>query len=173
MFLLLRREHCVLRREHCVLFDAEAHCMLFSHFHFILGSGSYSPASPRRPGLHPSQSVRFVVDKVGLEHAFLWVPRLSPVSIIPPVLHTQIHQHVALTRSTNGKSLGTFQKPTLFRKSRKSEKTRWKSTSNIFCFTPQNISSAVYLYNVRSSLSAKLYHWSIMGPMFSYRERIT
>jgi len=37
-------------------------------------------------------------------------PAVSPVSIIPPMLHTHLHLHVALTRGTNGRSLETFQK---------------------------------------------------------------
>jgi len=43
----------------------------------------------RRPGFDPrSVQVRFVVDKVALEQVLLWVPQTSPVSVIPPVLHT-------------------------------------------------------------------------------------
>jgi hypothetical protein len=43
---------------------------------------------------------------------------VSPVSIIPPMLHTHLHLHVAVTRRTNGRSLGTFQKKgVLFQKS--------------------------------------------------------
>jgi len=38
-------------------------------------------------------------------------------SIIPPMLHTHLHQHAMLSRRTNGRSLGTFQKAMLFRKS--------------------------------------------------------
>ena len=33
---------------------------------------------------------------------------LSPVSIIPPTLHTHLHRQVALTRRTNERILGTF-----------------------------------------------------------------
>ena len=40
---------------------------------------------------------------------------VSPVSIIQPLLHTHFHLHVALTRRTNGRSMGTFQKDNLFR----------------------------------------------------------
>ena len=36
--------------------------------------------------------------------------RFYPVFIIPPMLHTHFHIHVALTRRTNGRSLGTSQK---------------------------------------------------------------
>ena len=43
--------------------------------------------------------------------------RGSPASISLPMLHTQFHRRAALTRRTNGRSLGTFQKPMLFRKS--------------------------------------------------------
>jgi hypothetical protein len=39
-------------------------------------------------------------------------------SIIPPMLHTHLHLHAALTRRTNGQSLGTFVKTKLCRISR-------------------------------------------------------
>jgi hypothetical protein len=41
----------------------------------------------------------------------------SPISTIPPTLHTHLHLHVALTGRTNGPSLGTIRKATLFRQS--------------------------------------------------------
>jgi hypothetical protein len=45
--------------------------------------------SPRRPGFDPrTVYVRFVVDTVALGRVFLPVLRFSPVSIIPPKLHT-------------------------------------------------------------------------------------
>jgi hypothetical protein len=53
--------------------------------------------------------------------------RVSPVSIIPPMLHTHLHLHVALTRRTNRRSLGTFQKVVLFRKSENIGKKRLPS----------------------------------------------
>jgi hypothetical protein len=40
--------------------------------------------------------IRSVVDKVSLEQSFLRTLRLSPVSIIPPLLHTRISLHAAL-----------------------------------------------------------------------------
>ena len=39
-----------------------------------------------------------------------------PLSIIPTKLHTQLHLHVAVTRRTNGRSLGTLKKVNFFRK---------------------------------------------------------
>jgi hypothetical protein len=44
------------------------------------------------------------------QHKKQYIPvlRLSPVSIIPPTLHTQLHLHVSLTRRTDRRSLGTF-----------------------------------------------------------------
>ena len=42
---------------------------------------------------------------------------VTPVSIIPPTLHAHLHLLVALTRRTNGRDLGTFQKAMLLRKS--------------------------------------------------------
>jgi len=52
-----------------------------------------------------------------LGHSILQVIRVSPVAIILPLLHTHFYLHVALTRITNGASLGTFKKAVLFRKS--------------------------------------------------------
>ena len=47
---------------------------------------------------------------------FVRVLRFAPVSIIPPVLHTHLHLHVAVSRRTNGRSLDTFQKAMPFQK---------------------------------------------------------
>jgi len=63
-----------------------------------------------------SAYVRFVVDKVALWQVFLRVLRFYPLSIIPANLHTHLHVRVAVTRRTNGRSLGTFQKVKFFRK---------------------------------------------------------
>jgi hypothetical protein len=47
--------------------------------------------SPWRPGFAPeSVHLGFVVDKVELAQVFLRVLRFSPVSIIPPLLHTHL-----------------------------------------------------------------------------------
>jgi hypothetical protein len=74
--------------------------------------------SLRRPGFYArSVLVRFVVDKVALGQVFLQILRFSPVSIIPPILHTHLHLHLAITGRIKGRSLGTFQKAMLFRKS--------------------------------------------------------
>lgn len=42
--------------------------------------------------------------------AFLREFRLSPLNITPPMLHTGLHQQVALIGRTTGRSLGTFLK---------------------------------------------------------------
>jgi hypothetical protein len=74
--------------------------------------------SPRMPGLDLSSvHVRFVVDKLALVQFFSEYFGLSPVSIIPAMFHTHLHLLAALTRKTNGWSLGTFQKAMVFRKS--------------------------------------------------------
>jgi hypothetical protein len=78
----------------------------------------FSGLSPRRPQFDPGPLyVRFVVDKVALGQIFLIVLRISPVSIISPVLHTHFHIHVALTSRTARRSVKTMQKAMLFRKS--------------------------------------------------------
>jgi hypothetical protein len=51
--------------------------------------------------------MRFVVTS-GTGTGFSPSTPVSPVSIIPPMLHT--HLHVALSRNTSGPSLGNFQK---------------------------------------------------------------
>jgi hypothetical protein len=75
-----------------------------------------------------SVHVRFMVEKVALGQAFVLVLRFLPVSIIPPKLRSRLHVRVqlrvGLTRRTNGRSLGTFQKATIFRKLRN---IGWKS----------------------------------------------
>jgi hypothetical protein len=55
------------------------------------------------------------MEKVALGQVFLRVLGFSPVSIIPPMVHTH-HLHAALTRRTKGQSFGTFQKAMVFRK---------------------------------------------------------
>ena len=68
---------------------------------------------PRRSGFDPRQvHAIFIVDKVKRGQIFLRVLRFSPVNIIPPVPHTQLH--VTLTRRTNGRSLIIFQEQCAF-----------------------------------------------------------
>ena len=67
---------------------------------------------PQRPGFDPrSVRVRCIVDVV--ERGTGFPPRrlfgFSPI-VISQMLHTHIHPHVALTRGTNGRRLGTFQR---------------------------------------------------------------
>jgi len=58
--------------------------------------------SPRRPGVNlRSVRVGHVVENAALGQVLLRVHRLSPVSIIPAMLHTHLNLHVALTRGTN------------------------------------------------------------------------
>jgi hypothetical protein len=42
---------------------------------------------------------------------------VSPVSVIPPMLHTDLQLNTTLTKRTSGRNLRTFQKAMLFRKS--------------------------------------------------------
>ena len=60
--------------------------------------------SPRRPGFITwTADVIYVVGIVTLRQVFVFLPvlRSSYVSIVPPVLHTHLHVHVALTGRTN------------------------------------------------------------------------
>jgi len=52
--------------------------------------------------------VRFVMERVALGQVFIPVLLFSPVSINPPVLHNHLHLHAAVSRRTNGGSLGTL-----------------------------------------------------------------
>jgi hypothetical protein len=54
--------------------------------------------------------VRFMVDKVALCQVFLRVLWFFPGIIASRTLQTLLHVHVAFTRRTNGRCLGTFQK---------------------------------------------------------------
>jgi hypothetical protein len=74
--------------------------------------------SPWRPGfVSKSVHVRFVADKVAVGQVYLLVFLYFLVSNIPPMLHTLLFLHVALTRRTNARNLGTFWKAVLFRES--------------------------------------------------------
>lgn len=66
-----------------------------------------------------------MVDEVALRQVSLRFLPFSPVNIIPPMLRTLLHLHVALTRNSNGCSLGTYHKAMLFREL---GTTGWKST---------------------------------------------
>jgi len=55
--------------------------------------------------------------QVAMGASFLLAFRFTLLSIIPPILHTNLQLNVALTRRTNGQSLGTFRKGMLNRKS--------------------------------------------------------
>jgi hypothetical protein len=57
------------------------------------------------------------MEEVALGQGFLPVIPFSTVSIILPVLHIYVRLYVALTRRTSGRSLVTFRKQVLFRKS--------------------------------------------------------
>ena len=72
-------------------------------------STSVSPVSIIPPMLHTSVSPVSIIPP--MLHT-----SVSPVSIIPPMLHAHLHLHFSLTRTT-GRSLGTFQKAMLLRKS--------------------------------------------------------
>jgi hypothetical protein len=60
--------------------------------------------------------VRSVVYKVTLGQGFIRIFRFSLVSIIPLILYIRLSLRVVVTKQTNGRSLGTFQKGMLFRK---------------------------------------------------------
>jgi hypothetical protein len=51
-----------------------------------------------------SVHVIFALNKVQLQQAFIGILWFFPVSIIPTVLHTHLHIHVALTRRAKGEA---------------------------------------------------------------------
>ena len=61
--------------------------------------------------------VKFIPYKLVQWWIFLLVLRFFLVSIIPPILHTRLHLHVTLTRTTWDRSRLTFKKAVLFWKS--------------------------------------------------------
>jgi hypothetical protein len=69
------------------------------------------------PGLIPGQSMWDLCCTKWHGNTFLSrVLQFSPVTIIPPTLHTHLHLQVALTRRKKGRTLGNFQKAMLFSK---------------------------------------------------------
>ena len=78
------------------------------------GSRGQSPAA-LRAGFDPgSLHVTFSVDKFALGGFLLRVVQFVPACIIPPILLSHLHLHVAPTGRTNGPRLETFQKATFF-----------------------------------------------------------
>jgi hypothetical protein len=57
-----------------------------------------------------TSSCEVFVGHVGAVTGFSPSTSVSPVSIIPPMLHTHLHLHVALTRRTNGAKLENLPK---------------------------------------------------------------
>jgi hypothetical protein len=61
--------------------------------------------------------LKFVVDDVAQGHVSLHVIQIPAVSIIPPMLHNQLHLHITLIRRTRGQSLGAIKQTMFFRMS--------------------------------------------------------
>ena len=87
----------------------------FSFYGLGIAQRSVAGLSPRRPGFDPRENCR---GQSGTDTLFLSSISIFPANIIPTMLHAHLHVHVALTGRINGRNLGTFQKTTLFRKSR-------------------------------------------------------
>jgi hypothetical protein len=79
-----------------------------TNYNFIHNSGYTKSLNPRLDYVKP------VVGNVAMGQVFLRELPFFLVNIIPPVLQTQLHLHVANTRRTNGRILTTFQKETIF-----------------------------------------------------------
>jgi hypothetical protein len=61
-----------------------------------------------------SVHVEFVLDKMPMVQPFLRVFPFSPVSTIPPMVHTHFHLHVTLTKRTKERSVGTLRQARFF-----------------------------------------------------------
>ena len=57
-----------------------------------------------------SVHLRFMTDEVAMVEVLLQVLRFSPVNIIPPLLHSHLHLHVAHTRVSKERSPETYGK---------------------------------------------------------------
>ena len=55
-------------------------------------------------------SVKFVVDKIGTGTSLSPSTLVSPVSVIPLMMHTHLDLHVVGDRKTNGQNMGPFYK---------------------------------------------------------------
>jgi len=70
------------------------------------------------PGFDPNSiHLRFVVDGGAMGQVSFPVLRLSPVSIIPPMPHSDLRLYVALTRCRNRRIQGILQEAALLRNS--------------------------------------------------------
>jgi hypothetical protein len=66
---------------------------------------------PQRFGFIPRSALMgHVEDKVVLEWVLLRALLFSPVSVIPPVLHTHLHLHVFLTSGRKGEAWASSNK---------------------------------------------------------------
>jgi hypothetical protein len=65
-------------------------------------------------GSRTSPRQRSVVHNVALGRVYLRVLRFFPATVIPPMLHTNLHVHAALMRRSNRRSLEIFRKQCSF-----------------------------------------------------------
>ena len=85
---------------------AEWHCVFKDRIATLtVATGLSTQRLLRNP---ESLQVYFLVDKVVPLQDLIRGFRVSPVSIISPVLHTHLHRHTDLARKTNGRNLQTF-----------------------------------------------------------------
>jgi len=80
--------------------------------------------------------VGFVVDKFAVGDVFIRALQISPVSIIPPLLHTHL-RHIAFSRKPNGRSLITFENATHF-----ANRGAWDKKSPVTFFVCKGLGSA-------------------------------
>jgi hypothetical protein len=96
-------------------------CGYNSGYFSFLNGRAIAQAVCHRPGFDPGQSMVIVA----LGQVSVRVLQFSFVRTIPPAIHTSLCVHIALTGWVNGRSLETFQKTMIVRKS---ENTGQKST---------------------------------------------
>ena len=116
-----------------------------SHRHLVFSAVRWfrpldASLSQRRPGFGTSSVwvlwwAKWQWDRFVSEYL-----QFSPVSIIPPMYHISLHLHVVLTRRTNGRSVGNFQKAFFFFKSG----SIWQDSIFIFQTSPPNAEISRY-----------------------------
>ena len=99
------------------IFKYNSSCFFFSAGPAIVQAFSRRPVITETPVQSRISPCEICGGQSGtLGRVFLRLLRSSPVSIIQPLLHTHLHLHIALTRRTNQRILGTLQKAMLFLK---------------------------------------------------------
>ena len=106
----------------CVYCAVQTECLNIIKLIFVFKGRAMDPAVVSQP-LIVEAWVQSQLSPPGIcrRQVFLRVLQFFLVSIIPPVLQSHLHLHVALNTRTNGRSQRTFQNAVLFWKSGSAE----------------------------------------------------